>query len=141
MSVHSHKFSTFDLLRKIHENIFFFFRLLGSIQKLSSSTSLANGDFNEVGPNIGILATATSKSTFNGIVLATSAHPSSDLDASNVREVTKFSTYILFSNKKTNHCIPQKKHLTLRVISETLVIFSIFLYVQCLEKVPSILQN
>lgn len=60
------------------------FRLLGSIQKLSTSTSLARGDFKVIGANVGLLATATSRSSFNGMVLATLAHPSTELDDSNV---------------------------------------------------------
>ncbi|XP_048769035.2 adhesion G-protein coupled receptor G2-like isoform X2 [Ostrea edulis] len=59
-------------------------RLLSSIQTLSTSTSLAKGDFKEIGSNVGIIATPTNKANFNGIVLATSAHPSSDLDDSNL---------------------------------------------------------
>uniref|UniRef100_K1RD43 Uncharacterized protein n=1 Tax=Magallana gigas TaxID=29159 RepID=K1RD43_MAGGI len=59
-------------------------RLLGSIQKLSTNTSLARGDFKVIGANVGLLATATSRSSFNGMVLATLAHPSTELDDSNL---------------------------------------------------------
>nr|XP_022292963.1 adhesion G-protein coupled receptor G2-like isoform X2 [Crassostrea virginica] len=59
-------------------------RLLGSIQKLTNSTSLQNGDFKEVGSNLGILAASTSSSNFNGMVLATLDHPSTELDESNL---------------------------------------------------------
>lgn len=64
------------------------FRLLGSIQKLSNSTSLARGDFKVIGANVGLLATSTSRSSFNGMVLATLAHPSTELDDTNVHIVS-----------------------------------------------------
>lgn len=54
------------------------------MQKLSTNTSLARGDFKVIGANVGLLATATSRSSFNGMVLATLAHPSTELDDSNV---------------------------------------------------------
>lgn len=59
-------------------------RLLGSIQKLSNSTNLARGDFKVIGANVGLLATPTSRSSFNGMVLATLAHPSTELDDTNL---------------------------------------------------------
>ncbi|XP_062597425.1 adhesion G-protein coupled receptor G2-like isoform X2 [Saccostrea cucullata] len=59
-------------------------RLLGSIQKLSSSTSLSKGDFKQVESNIGIIAASTSRANYNGIVLASLAHPSSELDETNL---------------------------------------------------------